>query len=116
MPGILFSALNKHNVSPGNLAGKALCGFWLYMRLIYGFFGGVGALSFPGICAPSSEAAVRSGAQRDSSKEWKTLREEAPQPKTGERNLPATGGHPALSVRSRCSSLYWKQWKMGHHI
>lgn len=55
-------------------------------------------LSLPGICASISEAGVRPGAERESGEEWKTLRGRASQPETGERNLPVSGGHSALST------------------
>jgi len=56
-------------------------------------------LSLPGICAPISEAVVRSWAERESGEEWKTLRWGASQPEAGERNLSAIGGHSALSLK-----------------
>lgn len=53
------------------------------------------ALSFTGICAPVSEAAVRSGAERESGKEWKTLRGGTSQCETGEGNISEAGGQAA---------------------
>ena len=56
-------------------------------------------LSLPGICESISQAVIRSRAERESGKEWKTLRGRASRPESGERNLPVAGGHSALSVR-----------------
>lgn len=60
-------------------------------------------LSSSGICTSISEAGVRSWAERETGEERKALRGRASQPETGERNLPAAGGHSALSVRSQTS-------------
>uniref|UniRef100_UPI0037E90CF9 glycosyltransferase 1 domain-containing protein 1 isoform X3 n=1 Tax=Semicossyphus pulcher TaxID=241346 RepID=UPI0037E90CF9 len=59
-----------------------------------------------GICTSISKAAVRSRTERESGEEWESLRGRASRPEAGERNLPAAGGHFALSIMSQHSTSH----------
>lgn len=96
MPRIIFYALKKTYLQATSMAS-----FKWHLAVNETRFL---PLSLPGICASISEAVVRSRAERESGEEWKTLRGRASRRQTGERNLPAAGGHSALSIRSRHST------------